>query len=240
MEAKFCTRFKIRLASNGRERRVLADDVFDSRNGLIEFSLLIFDNIVINIRVLEPLFCVAHAFKEVGFAFLGISGADTAFKDIQRRADKDRWYIREESFDALDAFPICLPDTYTVFLVDHPVQLRGTYPVRCAIFVRGILDEGSFLDRRVECFLGDEIVWVAFRLAWAFIPGSRGDDAFQWELFPESFDEGIFSGSGWTGDDENVGRSHTVLEKKTSRFVYGMFSFWFRGQFSLPSPLHQS
>lgn len=161
-EAEFCTSFRIRLASKGRECGVFFDDVFDGRNGLIEFSLFILDDIIIDIRVSEPFLGVIHAFEKIGLVLLNVSRTDTPLKDIQRGVDEYRRYIREKPFDFQNAFPIRLPDTDAIFLFYGPIKLCGGYPIGRAILIDGMFNKNPFFDEGIKGFRGNEIVRVSF------------------------------------------------------------------------------
>src|SRR3990167_1069451 len=186
---------------------VFADDVFEFLDGAFEGAFLVLDDVVIDICVLKPRTSVVHTFFDIT-CFRLVAALDAGFQYLERSGHEDGDDAREETFGGLRSLILHLPESDLAGLF-YPREFFSGHSVEVMIVGFGVFEEFPFLDPLEKGFARDEVVRMTLALVRAHGTGRRRDDAFQRETLRQAFDDGILSGTGRPGNEEDV--FHTLF-----------------------------
>lgn len=190
---------------------VFFDDSFGRFDGLLELSIVIFDGVVIDIGMVQPLPGVGHSFREVVFGRV-VPVPQACFDAFDRGGYEYGDDTREELLRRDDAFPFHLPYPHLPASCDA-LEFIFRHTVEFVIVFLCPFDKSSLGDSGLEKGFFKKVVRMTFRFSRSWFPRGRGDDTLYGDALREAFDDGVLAGAGRTGDDEEKIGVHNSLAK---------------------------
>lgn len=181
---------------------VLFDETGDFFDGLFELAFLIFDGVVIDIGMFQPLLRIFHALSDeclrysVAFSYAG-------FQYGKWGGEHDGDNFREELFRRDDTLVVYFPDADAPALGDASYFLMG-YAVEVIIVLLRPFEEFPLGDALFEVTPTDEIVGVTIGVSGTHGATRRRHDPFDRKMLLEPIDDGIFADTGWPGNDKEI------------------------------------